>query len=144
MCRSDNLCTLVLQREVHEQMGTQRAGTAAQSGAAPSLRCPGLRMAAVQAEFKVPSNPTVLWFCGSGSCLGFPAQAGAAGVQRSQAWGAPFCLDENSRPRGGWKKNGEENNNNIKKNRSSVGEIQAKNTGLTLSCDIHEFQRTMQ
>jgi len=73
MCRSDNLCTLVLQREVHEQMGTQRAGTAAQSGAAPSLRCPGLRMAAVQAEFKVPSNPTVLWFCGSGSCLGFPA-----------------------------------------------------------------------
>ena len=42
-------------------------------------------------------------------------QAGAAGVQRSQAWGAPFCLDENSRPRGGWKKNGEENNNNIKK-----------------------------
>lgn len=106
MCRSDNLCTLVLQREVHEQMGTQRAGTAAQSGAAPSLRCPGLRMAAVQAEFKVPSNPTVLWFCGSGSCLGFPAQAGAAGVQRSQAWGAPFCLDENSRPRGGWKKMG--------------------------------------
>lgn len=33
-------------------------------------------------------------------------QAGAAGVQRSQAWGAPFCLDENSRPRGGWKKMG--------------------------------------
>ena len=26
-----------------------------------------------QMVFKVPSNPTVLWFCGSGSCLGFPA-----------------------------------------------------------------------
>lgn len=27
------------------------------------------------------------------------------------------------------------------KKRSSVGEIQAKNTGLSFSCDLHEFQR---